>query len=605
MADIYLDSGGSDSNDGTTFALAKLTIAAAITAAGTTGRILHSGRIEGAGTVTSGSGFRAEQTPGKARAIVDGRRTLAGVWTDTGGADAGTFWTTLSGSTPATDVAIGDPVFSIAPATNGGVIGWFQPLLAVKASVVLMRATTYSYFHDTGANRLYVRTDGVATPVNTGALTAIRWCPVSNGLTFATAATNCSVKGVTFWCNRGSTAYGLQFIVPSGCVSEDNVFLEQDLHGVGMVTGPTTDCVVRRCAFIGMGNTGSGCVFHATGGVITNCVAEDNTFTVRPPLDRTGAAVGTPANVSGLECHAAGSAAITGLLWRRNKITIVDPGSSGVVRPWILLDGAVPSDKNNPDTYGIRIQDTIVSGAINFTIGSVANYAMERCSVDLMQSGRVRFGNPIACTGTSTSYFCARATEFLFDSDFPSFLGDAGYLIALTLNHNVSLINCTLFDNGVDATAPFGAWFTWNDYATFTGINVVAHRCIFATAGVKPLYLNYGDNSNLGAARDFVDNLYSPMADGYLSLYAPIDTQAEWTSLVDTKATFGTNPGVIKNPRVNGDINQASEAGTTLATTADVTPTAGVNGLPYSGHRGAWQYGPVITSSRPHRAIRV
>ncbi len=619
MATIYVDqASGSDSNDGSTFALAKLTLSAALTAAGVSGTVIGSGRFEEAGTVTAASGFTIQQNAGKDQFIIDGRRTLAGSWAD----ETGCYSTALANANTVACCVRGDLTYDPTK-------GWYFPILKLVADVATCKSTDWSCAR-VGDNKLYVRLSGGGSgtaPVNTGVATALRWCASANGLTFATSMTNSTVSGLTFWCNRGSGKYGCQMIAASGCVYQDNVHVDTDFHGGGFVTGPTRNNIARRNVFIGMGSAGtagvvsSGFVFHgAAAGDVTGCIEEDSSYVVRGPVDPTATEIYPAIGQYGMEAHGtAGLVCVNGLIRRRITVEIQDPGSSGLRYPWTVNDSLAPTNTLDPTTAGVQLQDiTLINGG-SFTVAELGHYSIDRLHGDLLQYGPrhlvdVNTGAVagVAPVGTATTYCTIRDAEILVNTDYT---GHQGHAVSLVLYENLTLINCAIVDVGHDATAALASFFNWNAGAgVWTGIQLSCYRCLFVGSARKNYYLNVFDNGLPVAQQVFSDCEYVNIGATTYSQDATRNAAAEFVGagMVDVTGTVGTNAGIVVNARLNARTSHAAEGYTTQATTNVGQPSVGINVRtstdvlsPYSSQRGPWQDGPVVAQQRPRRVIRI
>ncbi len=605
MATAYADkAGGSDSNDGLTFDTAKLTLVAAATVAGLSGTVWGSGQFKEQLTKASATGLVFKQNPGKDQFIIDGRRDLAGVWSD----ETGCYSTPLDNTHTVACCARGDLTWSPTK-------GWYFPILKLVADAATCKSTDWSCAKD--ATKLYVRLSGGGSgtaPVNTGVATALRYCEAGNGLTFSVACSNVKVLGVTFWCIRGTGTYGLEFIGADNCEFSDCVFIDAgELHDAGFVTGPTTNNIASRNVFIGMGASqgsgviGSGLVFHATSanGAVSGCIEEDSQYVVRGPIDPSGTEIFPAIGQWGMECHGTtGQANVTGLIRRRITVEIQDPGNSGLRFPWVVNDSAAPSNRFDPATFGVRLEDiTLINGG-SFTVSELGHYSLDRLRGDLLQYGprscvTALSGGGINCntpSGTALTYCTIRGADLLFNTDQAGVQGHPFYLAPYSV---LTLLDGTAVDVGTDQTAPYVGWFNWNNGGAWTGIQLTARRCIFIGAARKTNYLNIFDNGLPVAQQDFQDCTY--VGFGTFSQTAGRSSGALFVGAgkVDLTGTISTNPNIVLNAARSGVPNHAAEGFTVAATTSDSgVPTYDIEGRGYTGQRGSRQNGPLPTPRR-------
>ena len=259
--------------------------------------------------------------------------------------------------------------------------------------------------------------------------------------------------------------------------------------------------------------------------------------------------------------------------------------------------GAAPADQMNAAGYSVRYYDcTLNNGSQNLASGD-CNVAFVRCSFNLPRAGaNIGSSTGVLASSSGTQYIHYDACSFIVNLDHAS--GDrVGFQLSQT--NNVNWKNCSVYVNGTGTNAQY----IWNFINGTGGSRGKARGCIFGFRSVVS-----GHNLMTMGTTPTNANLNETFLDVNDCLYFNIvvpngfpgpNTFAKWTGAASWDlAVTPIDQQAIDNSTTNPFAGGAGSTSLDLSTAAKairkqlpIRTDTGVNGLPYSWHYGAWQYG--------------
>lgn len=465
--------------------------------------------------------------------------------------------------------------------------------------------TANTWFYDASGGVLYVNTGSASTSLVSGGADSVTYVDLSGGTTattgnlngvYAVDSDNIVVSGIVFSGFIGqqhtSTYYtnGVQFYTCNSSTVSNCTFYDNGIHAVSIAGLSCTGNRILNCTAAGLfARWGSGAdggnqyVFYSGGGDVYGCVGDGLTAIVSNILDPTGAEIETNGIVGGFYSHTdgAGGRVVRDVEWR--NCTLV--GLNGEIQP--VFDASnQPSASSYPagvwSAYPVRVRNSTLT-TTSAKLTQVNPVAYRRCRFDLTPAASDPNQTGLQHNAGASGY------SMLYEAcDFTSRHGTNAFYNAINLAGTWTFYfrNCSFLLTRTTTTE--GYFFS---YLSSNAI-VRAYNCIFSDASSSGnVYLCVGDSSG-GPTRDFKNCAYFNI-DTY-SVDSTVDTAAEWRTTVDTRSQNADPWFPSAQP-----FGSASSASHDLSRSSGVFTkprpfppyiTAGINGVGFSGHIGAWQY---------------
>lgn len=529
----------------------------------------------------AGVTFAAE--PGTGRWTQTGRRPVdAGDWAVHTAAtpSAGNIYKVVTGAT-----AVGF-VYDYRLGVAEGVPSLYIGHLPKTAETTLANFVTdvqnnarVSWFYNTANQTIYVYLPGGDDPRSSGKVGA--WLADAGGTAFRVSANNVRVSSGKIDCwivtTTANTYWGFQLNGVTGCTVEDMVGDSLFYHSFGATGGVCVNNVFRNIRGLTIQRgTDSHLVQYCNSGTLSGCSFSDCEIHLSGLRDYNGdpLAVLSSNPIKGLAGHTGVSGAIgaSGLVYDRVEfIDYADEHALGGTQMLVFSggNGSGPSDRYDAATYQIRMRDCFGFASIIGQCQDDGHLAMERCKL---------FADGTTSGGISQSLMnvAAGGSLLLEATTMVGELTATSNDVVLRVSDKTTFSNSSVMAAGATNGVIFGG----------AAADVVAVQSLFAReiagalckGGTMPLPVFTGC---------WYDVLISDTAFGTAASY---NTQAEWTSLVDATGVYDVDLSAefVDLPTLE------PRAGSALRTTRSRINTrrpTGVNGKPYAGNPGAWQYG--------------
>ncbi len=346
-------------------------------------------------------------------------------------------------------------------------------------------------------------------------------------------------------------------------------------------------------------NVISGCVFHAYGLLDTagNLV----------PANLTSGGTGTWSTGSSiLSISHSETNSFMGRFSLIGCAMVADYSESGVVGHSMTLhnfsdqhSSTVPANPAVPSQYGVRVERCTYHGhGIGVVTGSTAVF-VGRCHFDLTDSsintaaGTVHFR---ALAAGQSMYLEACTLVYSNEAAANQRLIDLGGSTAFC-----AIVLCSIYNSSVTATS-FRSAITRLDSAGDVGATLYCRQSIFKIllgGAATPLFYTFEQASPDPVSSYNFDSCWydgGASAPTYGSPRLTVDTQAEWAAVVDvddaTSAPIYEVDPQFTNPAA-GDLSPLPGGNliSTVFTLPELVGVVGINGKPYDGHYGAYQFG--------------
>lgn len=514
-------------------------------------------------------------------------------------------WTNVSGTTWRINIGALVPVVNVVANwgnredADGRHYGWYEQ--GTLTGTDLDNDKTWAY----SSPNLYIRdtalfTGGV-TPNTLSGLNAVRFCTNDDyliGLDHRSASyTECQGINIAHYLTKVGTTYGYY---GGGTVLLDSVKVyDCEIHGIVFANNPNTNSVAQFCEVWGAGTTADyNAMVWYNAGDISGARAITPKIRVYGQLDPDGVPHDATIGLNGLYAHTDGGVGNT-----VNDVLWSDPDIELFENPGNYYSAANPntsiSDVDDWDAYPFRV---------------VGGFALGATTTQYLQTDIAFRWTFIDTTGTSTRSSLAIASAIfavgsgfrvllegcihVTNSDDPSSTGRRIYY--LTTGSLLSQINCTTIDKASSGLYNH-SMFQYQSAALFSlgsaGFQNRAKGCIFYwknTNGTNN-YFSYFDGGVANTGNYVFDgNWVNNVGTNKWAENTAYDAQSEWQSVIDTHAIIGTSPSFQDDTSVDPDVagkpTMASALYTNLYVT-NVRTSAGYNGRPYNGVRGAYQNG--------------
>lgn len=462
--------------------------------------------------------------------------------------------------------------------------GW-QRAEVSAAAVDALTTGLGTYFLDTGGQYVYTQLSDGADPNALTGEDRVGWLE-----DFATAV-DCGGGGVTIedleirgWGSTGAS-YGIQ--VDNGnnivrrCTTRDT-----GIHGLAVLGANGTD-VVEDCDFHGARiNSATPLVFFTStgnaGGRIRQC-----RFYPYAPLDASGVPIDTAITIDPFVSHTDGlgghvvddlKISDSDIYWYENK-----------GNPWIINNsGPAPVTRTDHAAYPLEV----IRSRSRRGWAAVWNQASAfvNCYFDFTRAPGSTYPYTIFYNGASVIAFFG--SVLVFDQDHASV---NKFMNLLSSGTELHFYNCTLVDRGVAATGLHQFFVTVS-----TTFKLVVHHSVLRLAanGAANTRLLGGDTGASAANLDFVGNWYSGIKSTGYGEDSSRNTEAKWLD----PSTGVDRTGVAQDPLLEDEMSiDPLVAGKPSAGSPLLLPSnkvivpgileRGINGRPYDGTPGAWQFG--------------
>lgn len=636
---LYLSASGSDSNDGLTAATPKLTCAAIKTILDAAASADHTINIAGTfrNQYFTGSWYNKtfQQWPSDPAietvepAVMRGDRLVTGNWTHIGN-NVYTNDTAIPTGLTITALQSG---WDTRAVTATGQHKWAMVLVATAAAVSTYATGTggakgvYHYASGTGLITAYF---GGENPNTSGHATGYITAGAITGFFEFIGGNNCSVSGIAQCLlpvysgqyGWGVRAQGCSGVTVSNCIMDD-----LGAHFAGTLGGVSDSSNFRMngCTMRGIGPVATFGIFHQenaqgaiSGCVVYNCIIRQDRWlgidgnVVHGQLSAVGAfAANTCVGVyahgdSGNSCIAAGGIHIAGC-----TITTTEGSTSGAGMKPFCCDNAVAvtpgTDEFDQTKFPIRVTDsTITNFPTNNLAGQSGHVFVERCAITSNVAAPEGFGSSGLYSMTAVN-----SSDYIWTFAFctiPWSLDDtaAGGNETRFLNgdastggtKHINMVNCSLLNTGTQNATNFHAFADFNNgtinYFQFYGCLLIHNNPAGGIAAATALALCTHDG--LGpvtkANHIFGDNAFFNInnANTRWSQLATIDTQAEFLGVGNVDVTGVYLSALPYASTTTLALTATAQALHRSTTTGIVGTPTGINGMPYAGNYGAWQY---------------
>lgn len=463
-------------------------------------------------------------------------------------------------------------------------------LLKPAVNQAACAATAGTWFHDAGANRLYVNPiPGGAAP--TSALSDYSWCKSGNAWVFTTSD-NGVIDGIWFeaWIhNAAANGQGVDFQTCDGWTVRNILGRDIGYHLVSFSGNSCSNNTGENIVMHGCAANGGTCIAVYSGGTaVEGCQLRDCEFHLSPTLYYDETVVVPNMGYAGWITHGTGS--VGGCKVTRCTSIGYEGTSYPLASCWITTDGGTSpaeDDRQDSNTYEVIVSD---SRAINCSRMAVSRpTAHVRCYLDLSKSATFVPSTNAAVTIGNNNVVDALFVSTVIVADTTGIT--AGAVVRLDANTGGTDTYCT-FINCIVANLA-------TTVPTVTGIlrrqeadaNFVAIQTVFSQAAtnnsLRFITGNTTDNSNFS----FTDCWYYNIPVAFASGYSPVSglgTQAQWAAAIDANGIYAVNPGFTSLPT-----NAEGAGGSELRTSTKIVSPGpeGINRLSYDGRYGAYQYG--------------
>lgn len=396
----------------------------------------------------------------------------------------------------------------------------------------------------------------------------------------------------------------------SGCTVKNCRFEDSGIHAISFGT-TMSNCVTQDNVYIGIGksstNAGSMHVINpATGQTSVGMRAYNELAYLNSLLAHDGTIVSTAAQVIGFFSHYSGTATLNDIEYVNCRVIGYTPpsGSQDVSDPFTCSHKAgatAPSDPLNFETYPIRVRQTIPSiktvdnCAYSPSGSGIQTMGWLNCRLHWDRFAAAGTGNLFDRRGTGTQYHGFFGCTFVYNTQGVVYstnafvIADGGTLV---------LVDCSVFDYGSSFSGTGAIYFAAIKYTGTTDV-VKAYQTVFGFGSKDNRFLCYGDGGagfNAGAGHTFSNCVVfncrgasAGFADTNYSQNTNYNTSALWASVIDS-----------------GNTDTLTSPYAVVTSSTDLTPTdavrvikkrltthasRGVNGRPYDGTAGAYQYG--------------
>ena len=427
-----------------------------------------------------------------------------------------------------------------------------------------------------------------------------------------------AIRGLDFalWPNVNS--YNIRLSSLEASLIEDCATWDfGGFHAMGFAGATLGTCRIVNC--IARGHNTSGAATNAFVIAKTNETdsnpSNDNaisgcTFHCYGLLDTAGALL--PASWSAgatafCISHTGGTATI-GRLILSNSIMVADYSESTIVtHDMTFLDlqnqdpGTVPADPTIPAQFGIRLERCEYHAHGTAVIANSTAVFAGRCKFDLTDS--------IVNTTSGTNHFRAllagqslhfQACTIIWNSDGSS----SGRLFDLqSATADIAFVLCTLYNLGTVALN-FRMVFTRQDSVGDDGCGIFARQSVFVilVGGVNvPMFYTRDDGAG-GPAAAFANYNFDSCWYEYVTsaeIGGPndlLDSVAEWTAALDpddapSAPVYNVLPQFVNPAGADLAPLPGGNLITTIFPLLSLAGIIGINGNPYDGHYGAYQFG--------------
>jgi hypothetical protein len=495
---------------------------------------------------------------------------------------------------------------------NGQHFGHVQALSAV----INVGTTDNSWFYNSGTGLLTVRIGANIDPATVQ--TEIGFGG-SSALISAQGCTNCVIDGGDMGPNCDGTPGNGYSIKWSGEGNRVTNCTDTDCgyHGPGLVADGSQTLNGNTCVnYVSSGSWGDGSTaqlsrfvtYIGTGTASGNYYARCDAYKTLPLL-RDGVTYMTAPVSGGTAFKGSG-----GWFWHTGggthaSITHYRCRSIGISGGTVLgsvdfsgQDANQPTDWTNWNTYPVKnIECSVVFGDSNLAPGASTNssQAFVRCRLDYGGISTIDTSTtPRLAYGGSTS---AGSTWGHFNCQIEYNLSNAGtrMLFGVTSANRLAFFNCSFLEYGDAGT---NARILFNFSSTPT-VGIYARNTVFAFATASATgyarTICYNDNSIAASLHNFLGCAYRNVTAGSYSTNASLNTQAEWTSAVDTQATvLSSDP--YADMSGSGDLVLTGAAARVLRPRIPYA-TLGVNNAPTARGFGSWGTGGTNSRGRRYR----
>lgn len=560
----------------------------------------------GVNMFTGFTGLSFRQWPGQRQGYVwGGTRVDAADWTS----DSATTWkTTMTPVNGIASVFVYDsvpiaPIPGVAPATFP-----HQPaggILVHASSLANCRATDNSWWYASNTLTVNLKGDDPSGITNI----RVEYCDTdgTNLLQFDTC-TGCSVDGLIFALNphnTGGQGYGIYMTDCTGGTVSNCSGFDLGPHHFGILSSTGAQVLVNLygeggtedCAYY-VFYTNTGADLAGASGTSCNC-----TFRRWLLRDGTEFAVVTSASQSLTTAHVDAGGTIADLLWVNCTGTYNASYHSGGFPSWHTLANVATVTAGNRkvwSSYPVRADGGGMVGPVQY-LPYTAPIAVRRARFSTTGAWTSDQGYGRGDFYLSGNYGAYRsilfeACEFIGNTDSSS----AGHETALfqvtnenAANHDqVVLINCSVYDSGVQDASNIRAFFEYFD------MNLPVYECygcVFErkTPGTHACStLCWADSSVPTSAANHVfdDCVYKNIDDGTgrWSKNSAINAASEWLASVDTHQVIKTGT-LFPNAPTNLLIDSTSQLWPIRRATSTVVPSGGIRTSTYLGFFGADQ----------------
>lgn len=490
------------------------------------------------------------------------------------------------------------------------------------SSAASVPGTDNSWNYNSGTGELRVR---IGANLDPAGFTVELGLGGSAALIQAEDCTNCEISGFDMGPNcDGNSGKGYSIIWSGvGNVVHDGEDTDCGYHGPGLVANGSYALRDNFCYnYRSYGSWGDGAVAQlsrfvtyigtgtASGNQYSNCwayktlpILRDGTTYMTAPVSG-----GTAFKSSGGFFWHSGTGNHASLTHFRCRSIGISGGTVATTIDFCGQDATGPASASaarNPDNYGVKnIECVVTFGDSNLSPGAGLNtsQAFIRCRLDYggistIGSSQVRCGYTGAtASGSYWGHFGTQLTCNLNNASGRTLYG-------VTSANQLLFVNCSFLEYGSNSNNNFRNFFNWASTPT---VGIYCRNCVFAYATTnvtKSLQTN--DSTIAAGLHDFLGCAYRNMTANFYSANTAFDSQAEWTSTVDTQAT-------IASVDPYADMSGAGDLVLVPTLAAVVRPwqpgaTIGVNGVAMGKQLGSWGtlYEPGEARSSGGRGARV
>lgn len=398
-------------------------------------------------TITDVSNVWLRQWAGYDRWGVDNRTAISGWTLDTGT----TYYATLSGATTIWMVVVD------WDSASKHASGDYQCALKPQTSLANCRSTSNSFFHDTGANRLYVN-NGTGSPAGQ----VVEYAKAVDGI--KVSGTAALVSGVSVVGPRvvlagdAASLYGIKMQNTTACALRGHECVQCGWHATGFTSYGVLDCTgnVESDGVIWGSNYDSCCVAFAENGIVRHRWDRMTLYcwTIR---DRAGAptAVGAAASrkTHGFTAHNTTGNQVADVSIYDSRIVFYDDGSSATQGYPVICKNTDPAfaSVDDPSAYPVRLYRTTIVNALG-NVNYPTSQAYISCVIGLELAGK--YGDVNGKWGHDGTNNGLRAYHFR-DCYLKLNLDNASATVAMFLVRNDTRFcfdGCTIYDAGVDTS---------------------------------------------------------------------------------------------------------------------------------------------------------